>query len=256
MEVNHILETIRMVEEEHLDIRTITMGISLLDCMDSNIEAVCEKVYQKITTKAKELVAVGEAIELEYGIPIINKRISVTPIAIVASAVTNTTTTDCIQLAKALDRAAETVGVNFIGGYSALVEKGYQGADRVLIESIPEALAQTQFVCSSVNIGSTKAGINMDAVKLMGETVKATAEASEMGCAKLVVFANAVEDNPFMAGAFHGVGEGDCVINVGLSGPGVVKRALEKVRGESFDVVAETVKTTAFKITRMGQLVG
>lgn len=256
MEVNHILETIRMVEEEHLDIRTITMGISLLDCMDSNIEAVCEKVYQKITTKAKELVAVGEAIELEYGIPIINKRISVTPIAIVASAVTNTTITDCIQLAKALDRAAETVGVNFIGGYSALVEKGYQGADRVLIESIPEALAQTQFVCSSVNIGSTKAGINMDAVKLMGETVKATAEASEMGCAKLVVFANAVEDNPFMAGAFHGVGEGDCVINVGVSGPGVVKRALEKVRGESFDVVAETVKTTAFKITRMGQLVG
>ncbi len=255
MEVNHILETIRMVEEEHLDIRTITMGISLLDCMDSDINALCEKVYQKITTKAKDLVAVGESIELEYGIPIINKRISVTPIAIVASAV-HATEEECILIAKTLDRAAQTVGVNFIGGYSALVEKGYQGADRTLIHSIPQALAQTNFVCSSVNIGSTKTGINMDAVKLMGQVIKETAEASDMGCAKLVVFANAVEDNPFMAGAFHGVGEADCVINVGVSGPGVVKRALEKVRGESFDVVAETVKKTAFKITRMGQLVG
>lgn len=255
MEVNHILETIRMVEEEHLDIRTITMGISLLDCMDSDINALCEKVYQKITTKAKDLVAVGESIELEYGIPIINKRISVTPIAIVASAA-HATEEECILIAKTLDRAAQTVGVNFIGGYSALVEKGYQGADKTLIRSIPQALAQTNFVCSSVNIGSTKTGINMDAVKLMGEVVKETAEASDMGCAKLVVFANAVEDNPFMAGAFHGVGEADCVINVGVSGPGVVKRALEKVRGESFDVVAETVKKTAFKITRMGQLVG
>ena len=201
MEVNHILETIRMVEEEHLDIRTITMGISLLDCMDANIDVTCEKIYQKITTKAKDLVSVGEGIESEFGIPIINKRISVTPIGIVASAA-KATPADCIKIAKTLDKAAQTVGVNFIGGYSALVEKGYQGADLALIQSIPEALAQTQFVCSSVNIGSTKAGINMDAVKLMGEIVKATAETSDMGCAKLVVFANAVEDNPFMAGAF------------------------------------------------------
>lgn len=255
METNQILETIRMVEEENLDIRTITMGISLLDCMDADVDAACEKIYQKITTRAKDLVKVGEAIEMEYGIPIINKRISVTPIGIVASA-SRATAQDCVKFAKTLDRAAQTVGVNFIGGYSALVEKGYQGSDRALIESIPQALAETSFVCSSVNIGSTKTGINMDAVKLMGETIKYTAEASDMGCAKLVVFANAVEDNPFMAGAFHGVGEADCVINVGVSGPGVVKRALEKVKGESFDVVAETVKKTAFKITRMGQLVG
>lgn len=255
METNQILETIRMVEEENLDIRTITMGISLLDCMDADVDAACEKIYQKITTRAKDLVKVGEAIEMEYGIPIINKRISVTPIGIVASA-SRATAQDCVKFAKTLDRAAQTVGVNFIGGYSALVEKGYQGSDRALIESIPQALAETSFVCSSVNIGSTKTGINMDAVKLMGEIIKYTAEASDMGCAKLVVFANAVEDNPFMAGAFHGVGEADCVINVGVSGPGVVKRALEKVKGESFDVVAETVKKTAFKITRMGQLVG
>lgn len=255
METNQILETIRMVEEENLDIRTITMGISLLDCMDADVDAACEKIYQKITTRAKDLVKVGEAIEMEYGIPIINKRISVTPIGIVASA-SRATAQDCVKFAKTLDRAAQTVGVNFIGGYSALVEKGYQGSDRALIESIPQALAETSFVCSSVNIGSTKTGINMDAVKLMGETIKYTAEASDMGCAKLVIFANAVEDNPFMAGAFHGVGEADCVINVGVSGPGVVKRALEKVKGESFDVVAETVKKTAFKITRMGQLVG
>lgn len=255
MEINQILETIRMVEEENLDIRTITMGISLLDCIDADIDQMCEKIYQKITTKAKNLVRVGEQIETEYGIPIINKRISVTPIAIVVAA-SQPTPQDCVKVAKTLDRAAETVGVNFIGGYSALVEKGYQGGDLALIQSIPEALAATNFVCSSVNIGSTKAGINMDAVRLMGETVKQTAEASDMGCAKLVVFANAVEDNPFMAGAFHGVGEADVEINVGISGPGVVKRALEKVKGKSFDVVAETVKKTAFKITRMGQLVG
>jgi uncharacterized protein (UPF0210 family) len=255
METNQILETIRMVEEENLDIRTITMGISLLDCIDADIDQMCEKIYHKITTKAKNLVQVGEQIESEYGIPIINKRISVTPIAIVVAAC-QPTPQDCVKVAKTLDRAAETVGVNFIGGYSALVEKGYQGGDLALIQSIPEALSATNFVCSSVNIGSTKAGINMDAVRLMGETVKQTAEASDMGCAKLVVFANAVEDNPFMAGAFHGVGEADVEINVGVSGPGVVKRALEKVKGESFDVVAETVKKTAFKITRMGQLVG
>ncbi|HFZ4707904.1 TPA: PFL family protein [Enterococcus faecalis] len=253
METKQILETIRMVEEENLDIRTITMGISLLDCIDASTEKTCQNIYNKITSKAKNLVKVGDEIASEFGIPIINKRISVTPIAIVASASGGQ---DCVAFARVLDKAAKAVGINFIGGYSALVEKGYQGADLSLIQSIPEALAETEFVCSSVNIGSTRAGINMDAVKLMGETIKQTAEASDMGCAKLVVFANAVEDNPFMAGAFHGVGEADCEINVGVSGPGVEKRALEKVKGESFDVVAETVKKTAFKITRMGQLVG
>lgn len=253
METKQILETIRMVEEENLDIRTITMGISLLDCIDASTEKTCQNIYNKITSKAKNLVKVGDEIASEFGIPIINKRISVTPIAIVASASGGQ---DCVAFARVLDKAAKVVGINFIGGYSALVEKGYQGADLSLIQSIPEALAETEFVCSSVNIGSTRAGINMDAVKLMGETIKQTAEASDMGCAKLVVFANAVEDNPFMAGAFHGGGEADCEINVGVSGPGVVKRALEKVKGESFDVVAETVKKTAFKITRMGQLVG
>ena len=253
METKQILETIRMVEEENLDIRTITMGISLLDCIDASTEKTCQNIYNKITSKAKNLVKVGDEIASEFGIPIINKRISVTPIAIVASASGGQ---DCVAFARVLDKAAKAVGINFIGGYSALVEKGYQGADLSLIQAIPEALAETEFVCSSVNIGSTRAGINMDAVKLMGETIKQTAEASDMGCAKLVVFANAVEDNPFMAGAFHGVGEADCEINVGVSGPGVVKRALEKVKGESFDVVAETVKKTAFKITRMGQLVG
>lgn len=253
METKQILETIRMVEEENLDIRTITMGISLLDCIDASTEKTCQNIYNKITSKAKNLVKVGDEIASEFGIPIINKRISVTPIAIVASASGGQ---DCVAFARVLDKAAKAVGINFIGGYSALVEKGYQGADLSLIQSIPEALAETEFVCSSVNIGSTRAGINMDAVKLMGETIKQTAEASDMGCAKLVVFANAVEDNPFMAGAFHGVGEADCEINVGVSGPGVVKRALEKVKGESFDEVAETVKKTAFKITRMGQLVG
>ncbi|WP_413537625.1 PFL family protein [Enterococcus malodoratus] len=253
MEINQILETIRMIEEENLDIRTITMGISLLDCIDSDSDRACEKIYQKITTKAKDLVKVGEEIEAEYGIPIINKRISVTPIGIIAAA---TPDTDYVKFAKTLDKAAKAVGVNFLGGFSALVEKGYQHGDKILIDSIPQALAETDFVCASVNIGSTKAGINMDAVAHMGQIVKDTAEASDLGCAKLVVFANAVEDNPFMAGAFHGVGEADCVINVGVSGPGVVKRALEKVKGESFDVVAEVVKQTAFKITRMGQMVG
>lgn len=253
METNQILETIRMIEEENLDIRTITMGISLLDCIDSDSDRACEKIYQKITTKAKDLVKVGESIEAEYGIPIINKRISVTPIGIIAAA---TPDTDYVKFAKTLDKAAKAVGVNFLGGFSALVEKGYQHGDKILIDSIPQALAETDFVCASVNIGSTRAGINMDAVSHTGRIVKETAEASDLGCAKLVIFANAVEDNPFMAGAFHGVGEADCVINVGVSGPGVVKRALEKVKGESFDVVAEVVKQTAFKITRMGQMVG
>ncbi|EOY3890588.1 PFL family protein [Listeria monocytogenes] len=257
METNQILETIRMIEEEKLDIRTITMGISLLDCMDGDGEVARKKIYQKIVTKARNLVAVGEAIESEFGIPIINKRISVTPIAIIAG---SSADTDYVEFAKTLDAAAKEVGVNFIGGYSALVQKGYTKGDEILIRSIPQALAQTERVCSSVNVGSTRTGINMDAVRQMGEVIKETvdltADTQGLGCAKLVVFANAVEDNPFMAGAFHGVGEADCVINVGVSGPGVVKRAIEKVKGEPFDIVAETVKQTAFKITRMGQLVG
>lgn len=257
MEINQILETIRMIEEEKLDIRTITMGISLLDCMDGDGEVARKKIYQKIVTKARNLVAVGEAIESEFGIPIINKRISVTPIAIIAG---SSADTDYVEFAKTLDAAAKEVGVNFIGGYSALVQKGYTKGDEILIRSIPQALAQTERVCSSVNVGSTRTGINMDAVRQMGEVIKETADLTAdtqgLGCAKLVVFANAVEDNPFMAGAFHGVGEADCVINVGVSGPGVVKRAIEKVKGEPFDIVAETVKQTAFKITRMGQLVG
>ncbi|EJG4560757.1 PFL family protein [Listeria monocytogenes] len=257
METNQILETIRMIEEEKLDIRTITMGISLLDCMDGDGEVARKKIYQKIVTKARNLVAVGEAIESEFGIPIINKRISVTPIAIIAG---SSDDADYVEFAKTLDAAAKEVGVNFIGGYSALVQKGYTKGDEILIRSIPPALAQTERVCSSVNVGSTRTGINMDAVRQMGEVIKETADLTAdtqgLGCAKLVVFANAVEDNPFMAGAFHGVGEADCVINVGVSGPGVVKRAIEKVKGEPFDIVAETVKQTAFKITRMGQLVG
>ena len=253
METQQILETIRMIEEENLDIRTVTMGISLLDCIDPDIDRACEKIYKKITDRAGRLVKVAEDIEKEYGIPIINKRISVTPIAIVGAA---TNATNYLPFAKTLDKAARDLNVNFIGGFSALVEKGYQKGDEILIESIPEALAQPERVCASVNIGSTKAGINMTAVRQMGEIIKKTSELSDMGCAKLVVFANAVPDNPFMAGAFHGVGEADCEINVGVSGPGVVKRALEKVKGEPFDVVAEVVKKTAFKITRMGQLVG
>ncbi|WP_334320680.1 PFL family protein [Gilliamella apicola] len=257
METKQILETIKMIEEEKLDIRTITMGISLLDCIDSDGEKARQKIYEKITRLAKDLVKVGDEITSEFGIPIINKRISVTPISLIAGASDDK---DYVEFAKTLDAAAKAVGVNFIGGFSALVQKGCHKGDEILIKSIPQALAQTERVCSSVNVGSTQTGINMDAVKLMGQIIKEaaalTADNSSMACAKLVVFANAVEDNPFMAGAFHGVGEADCVINVGVSGPGVVKRALEKVKGESFDVVAETIKKTAFKITRMGQLVG
>ena len=257
METKQILETIKMIEEEKLDIRTITMGISLLDCIDSNGEKARQKIYDKITTLAKDLVKVGDQITSEFGIPIINKRISVTPMSLIAGASDDK---DYVAFAKTLDSAAKAVGVNFIGGFSALVQKGYHKGDEILIKSIPQALAETERVCASVNVGSTQTGINMDAVKQMGQIIKQaaelTADNSSMACAKLVVFANAVEDNPFMAGAFHGVGEADCVINVGVSGPGVVKRALEKVKGQPFDVVAETIKKTAFKITRMGQLVG
>lgn len=253
---NDILETIRMIDQQHLDIRTITMGISLLSCADSSAERACEKIYNKISRYAERLVATGEEIEREFGIPIVNKRVSVTPIALVAAA---SETEDYVPFAKALDRAAKNVGVNFIGGFSALVQKGMTDADRKLIAAIPEALACTDLVCSSVNVGSSKAGINMDAVALMGQTVKKTAALTEkqggFGCAKLVIFCNAVEDNPFMAGAFHGVGEPEKVINVGVSGPGVVYHALQSVKGQPFDVVAETVKKTAFRITRMGQLV-
>ncbi|MBR8464900.1 PFL family protein [Campylobacter sp. faydin G-140] len=253
MNIKQVTETIAMIEEQNFDIRTITMGISLLDCIDADIDVACEKIYNKITTKAKDLVKVGNEISAELGIPIVNKRISVTPISIIGAA---TSAQDYVQIAKTLDRAAKFVSVDFIGGFSALVQKGYQKGDEILINSIPKALATTDFVCASVNIGSTKTGINMTAVRDMGRIIKQTADLSNLGAAKLVVFANAVEDNPFMAGAFHGVGEADIVINVGVSGPGVVKRALEKVRGESFDVVAETIKKTAFKITRIGQLVG
>ncbi|MBE6054883.1 MAG: PFL family protein [Clostridium sartagoforme] len=256
MNSNNILETIKMIEEEKLDIRTITMGISLLDCIDSDGDKAREKIYNKIVSSAKDLVKVGREIENEFGIPIVNKRISVTPISIIAGA---TDEKDYVKFAETLDKAAETLGVDFIGGFSALVQKGYTKGDKILINSIPEALAKTSKVCSSVNVGSTRCGINMDAVKEMGEIIKKTAENTKdtkgFGCAKLVVFCNAVEDNPFMAGAFHGVGEADKVISVGVSGPGVVQRALEKVKGEPFDVVAETIKKTAFKITRMGQLV-
>ena len=251
-------ETNKMIDQENLDVRTITMGISLLDCVDADIDVVCEKVYRKITTLAKDLVKTGEDISAEYGIPIVNKRISITPAALVGGAACKTTV-DFVKLAKTLDKAAKEVGVNFLGGYSALVSKGMTKADELLIRSIPEALACTERVCSSVNVGSTKTGINMDAVRLMGEMVKATAEATKeqdsLGCAKLVVFCNAPDDNPFMAGAFHGVTEADAIINVGVSGPGVVKYALEQVRGENFEVLCETIKKTAFKITRVGQLV-
>ena len=249
-------ETLHMIDNEHLDIRTITMGISLFDCADSDINKSLDKVYDKITKKAENLVKTGEDIEAEFGIPIINKRISVTPISIVASACNEDS---YVKYAKILDKAAKNVGVNFIGGFSALVHKGYTNADKILINSIPEALSETELVCSSVNVGTTKSGINMDAVKDMGIIIKKTADLTAksdgFGCAKLVVFCNAVEDNPFMAGAFLGAGEPECVINVGVSGPGVVKHALEKVRGEDFGVVSETIKKTAFKVTRMGQLV-
>lgn len=254
-----ILETINMIDKENLDIRTITMGICLKNCVDPDIDKACKKVYDKITHYAKDLVKVGEDIENEYGIPIINKRISVTPVSCLVEALDNPSVDKCVKIAKILDKAAKDVGVNFIGGYSALVHKGVTPGEKLLIESIPEALALTDIVCSSVNVGTTKAGINMDAVELMGKIIKKSAELTAdkggFACAKLVVFCNAVEDNPFMAGAFLGEGEGDCVINVGVSGPGVVKCALEKVKGEPFGVVAETIKKTAFKITRMGQLV-
>ena len=253
---NDILQTIRMIDHQHLDVRTITMGVSLLDCCDPDPHAACRKIYDKITTSAEKLVETGEDIETEFGIPIVNKRISVTPMALVAGA---SRTADYVPFAAAMDKAAKAVGVNFIGGFSALVHKGMTEGDKKLIAAIPEALASTDVVCSSVNIGSTKAGINMDAVALMGRTIKDTAQRTAdkggFGCAKLVVFCNAVEDNPFMAGAFHGVGEAERVINVGVSGPGVVHHALQRVKGQSFDVVAETIKKTAFQVTRMGQLV-
>ena len=252
-----ILETIKMIEEEHLDIRTITMGISLRDLASDDIHVLCDKIYDKITRRAEKLVATGEQIERELGIPIINKRISVTPIAMVGA---TSNALSYVPIAKALDRAAETTGVNFIGGFSALVQKGFAKGDEVLLNSIPEALAETNLVCSSVNVASTKAGINLDAISLMGHIIKTTAELTKdnqsMGCSKLVVFANAVDDNPFMAGAFHGIGEPECVLNVGVSGPGVVQSAIRRAGDCSIGEVAEIIKKTAFKITRMGQLVG
>ncbi len=253
-----VTETNDMIEKENLDVRTITLGISLMDCIDSSLETVCENIYNKIYEAAKDLVKTGEQISREFGIPIVNKRISVTPIALIGGAACKKSE-DFVQIARTLDRVAHDVGVNFIGGYSALVSKGMTNADRLLIESIPQALAETELVCSSVNLGSTKTGINMDAVRLMGHIIKETAEYTKendsLGCAKLVVFCNAPDDNPFMAGAFHGVTEADKIINVGVSGPGVVKTALEKVRGENFEVLCETIKKTAFKVTRVGQLV-
>ena len=256
LNLNDIMETINMIQSENLDIRTITMGISLLDCIDADCDKSCEKIYNKITRLAGNLVKVGEDIEKEYGIPIINKRISVTPIAMILAASGG----DPVKYAKALQKAADATGVNFIGGYSALVHKGFSAGDIQLIKSIPEALSETTNICSSVNIGSTKSGINMDAVKIMGQIVRQTAEITAdrdcIGCAKLVVFCNAVEDNPFMAGAFHGVGEPDCVIHVGVSGPGVVQAAIKKCPDGDLGEIAEVIKRTAFKITRMGQLVG
>ena len=251
-------ETNKMISEENLDVRTITLGISLLDCIDTDLEKLNDNIYRKITTLAENLVATGQDIENEYGIPIVNKRISVTPIALVGASACKTPE-DYVTIARTLDRAAKKVGVNFIGGYSALVSKGMTRSDENLIRSIPQALAETERVCSSVNVGSTKTGIDMNTVRILGdmilETAELTKENDSLGCAKLVVFCNAPDDNPFMAGAFHGVTEGDAVINVGVSGPGVVKRALEKVRGENFEVLCETIKKTAFKVTRVGQLV-
>jgi uncharacterized protein (UPF0210 family) len=256
--INEVIETNKMIEQENLDVRTITLGISLLDCIDSNLDELNRKIYDKITTIAKDLVSTGQEIEREFGIPIVNKRISITPIALIGAAACKTPE-DYVTIAKTLDRAAKTVGVNFIGGYSALVSKGMTRSDENLIRSIPEALSVTDRICSSINVGSTKTGINMDAVKLMGEiivdTAKTTKDNDSLGCAKLVVFCNAPDDNPFMAGAFHGVTEDDAIINVGVSGPGVVKKALESVRGADFGTLCETIKKTAFKITRVGQLV-
>ena len=256
--IREVAETNNMIEHENLDVRTITLGISLLDCIDSDLEALNEKIYSKITSLARDLVSTGQKIENHYRIPIVNKRISVTPIALIGGAACKTPD-DFVTIARTLDKAAKKTGVNFIGGYSALVSKGMTAADENLIRSIPKALAETDFVCSSVNVGSTKTGIDMDAVRLMGEIVRETAQRTKdrdsLGCAKLVVFCNAPDDNPFMAGAFHGVTEADAVIHVGVSGPGVVKTALTQVRGESFEVLCETIKKTAFKITRVGQLV-
>lgn len=253
-----VIETNNMIEKENLDVRTITLGISLLDCIDQDLDKLNENVYRKITTVAKDLVATGQEIEKEFGIPIVNKRISLTPMALIGGSACKTPE-DFVTLAKTMDRAAKEVGVNLIGGYSALVSKGMTRADELLIRSIPQALHETERVCSSVNLGSTKTGINMDAVRLMGTIIKQTAEISKdndsADCMKLVVFCNAPDDNPFMAGAFHGVTEADAIINVGVSGPGVVKTALESVRGESFEVLCETIKKTAFKVTRVGQLV-
>ena len=253
-----VSETIDMITRENLDVRTITMGISLLDCADSDPERLCGRIYDKITQSAENLVKVGHDIEREYGIPIVNKRISVTPVALVGAGAC-VCAEDYVRIARTLDRAAKTVGVNFLGGFSALVSKGMTTGDELLIRAIPEALAETQYVCSSVNLGSTKTGINMDAVRLMGSIIKETAEKTKdrdsIGCAKLVVFCNAPDDNPFMAGAFHGVTEADRIINVGVSGPGVVKTALEQVRGADFETLCETIKKTAFKVSRVGQLV-
>ena len=256
--IYEVTETNKMVEKENLDVRTITMGISLLDCISDNLEVLNNNIYNKITSLAKDLVSTGEDISREIGIPIVNKRISVTPISLIGGSACKTSH-DYVSIAKTLDKAAHEVGVNFIGGYSAVVSKGMTKSDELLIRSIPEALASTELICSSVNVGSTKTGINMDAVRLMGEIVKETAELTKekdsLGCAKLVVLCNAPDDNPFMAGAFHGVTESDAIINVGVSGPGLVKYALESVRGANFEVLCETIKKTAFKITRVGQLV-
>ena len=256
--INEVLETNKMIEKENLDVRTITMGINLLDCADGNLDVLCKNIYDKITRYAKDLVNTGEEIAKEFGIPIVNKRIYITPIAMVGVAACKTPD-DYVKIAQTLDKVALELGVNFIGGYSAIVSKGMSRSDELLIRSIPKALACTERICSSINVGSTKTGINMDAVRLMGDIVKETAEMTKergsLGCAKLVVLCNAPDDNPFMAGAFHGVSEADAIINVGVSGPGVVKYALEQVRGENFEVLCETIKRTAFKITRVGQLV-
>ncbi|MCR5403981.1 MAG: PFL family protein [Butyrivibrio sp.] len=256
--IHEVVETNEMIEKENLDVRTITLGISLLDCIDSDLDVLCDRIYNKIYETAKDLVKTGDQISREFGIPIVNKRISVTPISLIGGAACKSSE-DFTRIAETLDEVAKKVGVNFIGGYSALVSKGMTEADRLLIESIPQALSATDVVCSSVNVGSTRTGIDMDAVRLMGTIVKKTAEATKdadsLGCAKLVVFCNAPDDNPFMAGAFHGVTEADKIINVGVSGPGVVKTALERVRGENFEVLCETIKKTAFKVTRVGQLV-
>ena len=256
--IAEVIETNKMIDQENLDVRTITMGINLLDCADSNLDILCQNIYNKMTRLAHDLVKTGEDISKEYGIPIVNKRISITPIALVGGTACKTPD-DYVKIAQTLDKVAKELGVNFIGGYSAIVSKGMSRSDELLIRSIPKAMACTERLCSSINVGSTKTGINMDAVRLMGEVIKETAELTKesdsLGCAKLVVLCNAPDDNPFMAGAFHGVSEADAIINVGVSGPGVVKYALESIHGESFEVLCETIKRTAFKITRVGQLV-